>query len=265
LGATSATSDHAARRKLFADALAAADRAAALAPGLGSAHSTRGVVLRWGFLDHAGDAAEQAQALALTPGSAAIETNYANAEVAVGHVEEAVAAARRAAALNPMVPGTWGALADVLYCARHYDEALAAIRRAETVADVLPENFLLTLGLIDLALGKPEAALALKAAPDDYGQMEVSAIALHRLGRQDDAEAALARMRAILGDEGAYNYATIYAQWGRIGESLHWLRIAYELRDTGLVDIKVEPLLDPIRATPQFQDIDRRLEAARAP
>lgn len=261
LGATSDTSDHAARRKLYTDALAGADRAIALAPALGSAHSTRGVVLRWGFLDHEGDEAEQAKARALTPGSAAIETNYANAEMALGHVDAAVAAARRAADLNPMIPGTWGSLADTLYSARRYPEALAAIGRARMVSDPLPDNNFVTFACIELALGHPEAVIKVKPQPNDYGGMEVVAIALHRLRRQAEADSLLARMRALVGDEGAYNYAIIYAQWGRIADALHWLQTAYELHDTGLIDIKVEPLLDPIRGTPQFQDIARRLDA----
>jgi hypothetical protein len=39
------------------------------------------------------------------------------------------------------------------------------------------------------------------------------ALAYHKLGRQADAESALARFKATDGDSGAYGYAIIYAQW----------------------------------------------------
>jgi hypothetical protein len=37
------------------------------------------------------------------------------------------------------------------------------------------------------------------------------------------------------------------------------------LRDPGLADIRVNPMLDPIRNTPQFGAIEATLKAAREP
>jgi len=91
----------AAQRTLFNDALAAADRALAIAPGLAQAHSIRASVLNWGLLDHAGAAREIIQAQMLTPGNAAIEGNYANIELSLGHADLAVAAADGCFAIRP--------------------------------------------------------------------------------------------------------------------------------------------------------------------
>jgi hypothetical protein len=55
-----------------------------------------------------------------------------------------------------------------------------------------------------------------------------------KLGRHADAEAELAKMKAALGDAAAYQYATIYAQWGNRGQALEWLETAWRLRDPGL-------------------------------
>ena len=62
-----------------------------------------------------------------------------------------------------------------------------------------------------------------------------------------------------MGTTGAYDYAEIYAQWGDGTNALVWLKAACNLRDTGLVMLRTDPLLDPIRATPEFADIERRL------
>ncbi len=40
------------------------------------------------------------------------------------------------------------------------------------------------------------------------------------LGRHTDAEAALAKMQAAAGNAMAYQYATIYAQWGNPAKAL---------------------------------------------
>jgi len=86
------------------------------------------------------------------------------------------------------------------------------------------------------------------------------ALAYHKLGRQADAETALARFKASQGDAGAYGYATIYAQWGNTREALTWLETALRLRDAQLVSLKTDALLDPLRQEPRFKAIERELK-----
>jgi hypothetical protein len=66
-------------------------------------------------------------------------------------------------------------------------------------------------------------------------------------------------LRSTLGDTGAYNYAQVYAQWGRLDDALHWLEAAYNLRDSGLIQLKADPLLDPVRKSPRFKAIETRV------
>ena len=81
-----------------------------------------------------------------------------------------------------------------------------------------------------------------------------------KLGRYADAEAVLSKMKAALGDTSAYQYATIYAQWGNQPKPLEGLATALRLRDPGLVYLKTDPLLDPLRKVPPFQAIGRELK-----
>jgi hypothetical protein len=55
-------------------------------------------------------------------------------------------------------------------------------------------------------------------------------------------------------------YATIYAQWGDRVKALEWLATAMRLRDPGLVLLKTDPLMDPLRNEPRFQAIERQLK-----
>jgi hypothetical protein len=83
--------------------------------------------------------------------------------------------------------------------------------------------------------------------------------------RQDwtapDADAVLAKYRAKAGDAGAYEYASICAQWGDRVKALEWLATAMRLRDPGLVLLKTDPLMDPLRNEPRFQAIEPQLKS----
>ena len=52
-----------------------------------------------------------------------------------------------------------------------------------------------------------------------------------KLGRHADAQAELTKLKASLSDGAAYQYATIYAQWGNRAKALEWLETALRLRD----------------------------------
>ncbi len=84
-------------------------------------------------------------------------------------------------------------------------------------------------------------------------------MAYYQMGRKAEATALLQRLLAENGDELAYQYAQIYSQWNQKEEALKWLATALRLEDPGLSDIKVDPLLDPIRDEPQFNQIVERL------
>ena len=79
--------------------------------------------------------------------------------------------------------------------------------------------------------------------------------------QSDIANAVASALKVtLLGDDAAYQYAEVYAQWGDATKALEWLEMAMRLRDAGLVDLKSDPLLDPIRQEPRFQAIERELK-----
>jgi tetratricopeptide (TPR) repeat protein len=78
------------------------------------------------------------------------------------------------------------------------------------------------------------------------------AVVYEKLGRHADAQAELAKLKASQGDAAAYQYATIYAQWGDRAKALEWLETAWRLRDPGLENLKTDPLLDPLRQESRF-------------
>jgi tetratricopeptide (TPR) repeat protein len=105
------------------------------------------------------------------------------------------------------------------------------------------------------------ARTSCEVKPDDWLSQQCLAVTYDKLGRHADAETVLAKLKTVAqGDAAAYQYATIYAQWGNAPKALEWLDTAMQLRDAGLVYVKTDPLLDPLRKEPRFQAIERELK-----
>jgi tetratricopeptide (TPR) repeat protein len=181
----------------------------------------------------------------------------------MGRTDAGIAAARRAAALDPLNADSHSFLMGALQSARRYDEALAAYQDALSLLRREDPRWRASVGQsLYYALGEFEK---MRAVCEGVGEavkdfQDCLALAYHKLGRQADAEAALARFKALQGDVGAYGYATISAQWGDTREALTWLETALRLRDPQLVSLKTDPLLDPLRKEPRFQAIERELK-----
>jgi TolB-like protein/DNA-binding winged helix-turn-helix (wHTH) protein/Flp pilus assembly protein TadD len=250
--------DVTAKRKMLADAMADADRAIAIEPSLADAHWARALLLR-SSLDFTGASAELARARELAPGNAVIESIFGYCETITGNTDVGVAALRHAVALDPLRASVYRNLASALTYARRYDEALEAFRYYEKINSHPSHAEQMILGIIYLAKGDAAAAVPIFTGHDGFYDNEYLAIADHALGRQNEAEQHLARAQQQDGDAGAYNYVAVYAQWGQQDQALHWLQTALALRDPGLNELRTDPFLDPIRATPQFHDIERQL------
>jgi hypothetical protein len=70
----------------------------------------------------------------------------------------------------------------------------------------------------------------------------------------------VAKMKASDGDADAFQFAGIYAQWGNAPKALEWLDKAMQVRDPGLISLKTDALLDPLRKELRFQAISRALK-----
>jgi TolB-like protein/DNA-binding winged helix-turn-helix (wHTH) protein len=252
------TSDLARVHATMARAMDAADRAVALAPNWAEARAARGAILLQ-LLDFGGAERELSRARAQAPGDVAVDRPYAFLEAYLGHRGAAEAAAARVVARYPLEADGYADQAEILYLDRRYEDSLAALRHARALAASESPRDQLTFALVSLAQGKPEIARQTCALGQNARQTLCLAIATHQLGQLTEAKAHLARLRASMGNTGAYDYAETYAQWGDKNNALTWLKTATRLRDTGLAQLKTDPLLDPIRGTPEFADIERRL------
>jgi len=246
--------------ELFAKAQADAREALKLAPELAEGHLALARFLSSSPLDftHASEAYERAMALA--PGNAEVLAESGLFAVAMGHFDAGLAAARHAIALDPVNPRRRAQLGEALYWVRRYQEAAAAFR--EVIS--LEPDFKRAYGFLGVAyywLGDFRSARSsCETKPDHWSSLWCLALTYAKLGRHVDAEAELKKMQTAFGDASAYQIATIYAQWGNTAKALEWLVRSVRLPDPGVVYVKTDPLLDPLRKEPRFQAIERALK-----
>jgi hypothetical protein len=62
---------------------------------------------------------------------------------------------------------------------------------------------------------------------------------------------------------GRYEIALVYAGLGKKQEAFKWLEEAYNAHDVGLIYLKVDPCLAPLRSDPRFDDLVRRVGLAK--
>ncbi len=248
----------AAAREAFDKAQADARQALALAPDLAQAHLALAFVSD-NTLDFTQANYEYERALALAPGNAEVLRRSGGFAAYMGHFDAGLAAAHRAVVLDPLARESHLVLGRALYAARRYEEAVAAF--AEVISLDPYKITYADRGLAYYGLGDLERARASCETTADYwASKQCLAVIYDKFGRHADAEAELAKLKAALGDTSAYQYATIYAQWGNRAKALEWLETALRLRDPGLELLKTDPLLDPLRKEPHFQTIERGLK-----
>jgi TolB-like protein/cytochrome c-type biogenesis protein CcmH/NrfG len=248
-----------AAREAYERASADAHTALSLAPALADGHYAMAVVLG-NSLEFGPATDEFRRALELAPGSARMLVAYSRNAATMGHAAEAIDAGRRAITLDPLNFHVYRGVGIALKNARHFPEAVTAFRTSISLEPGYVRNHAL-LGEVYYAMGNFDDARAEceLASADAVGQ-RCLAMTYERLGRHADAEAMLRRLESSSGDEGALDYACIYAQWRDKAKALQWLETGVRRRDSGLAYIKVDSDFDPLRDEPRFRAIEQELK-----
>jgi serine/threonine-protein kinase len=236
-----------------------ANRAITLAPNLAMAHvALANYYLADLQLARADE--EYARALALAPGNADVLQYSGGFAALLGRTEAGIVATRKATVLDPLNPQAHFNLGSLFYLARRYEDALNAYASGLTLdPDAATARGL--QGQVYYALGRfEEARSSCEIRSTDIEVLLCQALTYEKLGRDGDAEQALAKLKAVPGEATAFQLAELYTQWGDTRAALNWLETAARLRDPGLPSMKVDTLLDPIRQEPRFQAIERALK-----
>ena len=245
--------------ELYGQALASANRAIALAPQLASGYANRGLILR-NQLDMGAAFAEFEKAEALPGDDAHVLRVHATSLSRIRRPEKARLMIDRAKVLDPLNPISMEAEALVLYNARNYAEAVTSARRALQIApDRVEARRYLANALLMLGKSTEAEAEYHQFEPNDYRRLVGEAALAARAGNRNLAMAKLRAMEQRYGEALNYQYAQIYAQLGMVEQGISALRLALGTRDSGLISIRVDPFIDPLRKDPRLVEIERKL------
>jgi TolB-like protein/tetratricopeptide (TPR) repeat protein len=246
-------------RALYADAIATAERAVAVAPDLAAAQLALGFARLTGRLEVAGAKPAYDRAAQLGGGDADVLLLTAVYQARTGRDAEATAAIGQALARDPLNPRAFRAASTIHLCGRRYERAIAAARQALQLAPNL-SNARANIGTALIMTGRARDALQLLTAERNPGfRLTGLAVAQRRLGDVAAAEASFARLVGKIGLSGAFQQAQVLAQWGRIAPAMAALATARRLGDAGLLGLVTDPLLLPLHGQPAFINLAREL------
>ena len=240
------------RGPALTEAVALLRRATQLPPAHGTAFALLAEVQHrhlWNF-PAARDSFERA--LTLQPGSSELRSRYSRFLAKSGDHEQAAEQAWLAADLDPRSINTLGNLAMRMVRAERLDEARTAIdtiRRLDANRVELP--WLETHW--HLAAGTAREALEWIAQEALASQRQsLGAIALHRLGRENQARETLQEL-IDTDKDAAFQIAEVYAQFGELDASLRWLEQALAGGDPGIAELYSSPHLQPLYRDARFE------------
>jgi len=171
----------------------------------------------------------------------------------LGRKEEAVAWARRGAALDPLSFIAHGNLALRCLNSGLLEEAGAAVDEGFRLN---PRAGLLhaVLGAVRLEQGRAEEALAaFRQEGVEALSLSGIAIAQHALGRHAESEETMRQLIDRCAENGALQIAEAFAYLGDADQAFEWLVRAYQQRDSGLLQMQSWPLLRKLHGDRRWQ------------
>jgi TolB-like protein/Tfp pilus assembly protein PilF len=254
-------------RDAYPKAREAAEAALALEPEQAEAWSCLGVVKTYYEWDLEAGPRALDRAAALNPGYARAHHHRADFLSAAGRHDEAIAATRRAQALDPLSRAVNEDVGWYYYFARRHREAAAQFQRT---AELEPG-----------VAGLPLFAAHAFAAAGDWSAALAEARRVLALSGQSPAEAE--RALAGGGREGYHAFLRRVVAWrqrqstvvvpysfailAELGEREAALRDLERARDERwrylLVEVGGDPRLDPLRSEPRFKAVERQLGLGR--
>lgn len=243
--------DLAERNGYIGKSSASAEKAIVLAPDLADGYVSRGY-LRLAYLQKwQGAESDFRRAVELSPSDANGLVWLSYLLAASGHIEEAIAQARKAIEVSPRSVFAWENLGQAQIMGDDREGAREAFQRA---IELSPEsnwsNYY--LGYLDLQDGKIDSAESWFQRTD--GAFPLAGLAMVEFSRGDEAasQKALQELKTRFAAGFSFQIASAYAWRGQKDEAFDWLGKAREHRDAGLVRLRVDPTLTTLHDDPRF-------------
>jgi len=243
----------------------AAQKALEIDNTLAEAHTSLALV-KWTFdWDWPGAEREFKRAIEINPDYGFAHQQYGMYLALMGQFDRAMIELKKAQRLEPLSPWISADLGLVFYVARRYDEAIQQFQ--ETLK--IDQNFAqahLNLGFVYEQKGMYEEAIAemrkaVSVSGDRKKFVGYLGYAYAVAGKRAEAQNMIDEWKGASsqGYASPYHVARIYTGLGKKDQAFIWLEKATEERYSSMVWLKVDPLWDPLRSDPRFEDLLRRV------
>jgi TolB-like protein len=242
----------------YDSALAAAEKAIALAPGLAASYSARGFV-RFGRLEFAGAQADLDKAVTLSPNDASVLHRSALLLAASGNLPAAIVREEKALALDPLSAELCMRLGFFLVANQQMAKALPLYEKALAIApNSIRAHF--NMGELELLENQPERALAIFRQTEDPNFSSVGqAKAEYSLGHLDASRRILEQLITKHGKDNAAGIGRVYAWRGEKDQAFEWLEHAFARRDPGLAWLKIDPNFRRLHGDPRYTALLKKM------
>jgi TolB-like protein/DNA-binding winged helix-turn-helix (wHTH) protein/Tfp pilus assembly protein PilF len=245
-------------------ARAAALRALQLDAGLAEAHASLALIEENYDYDWTGAEKEFRRAIQLDPQYATAHQWYAEFLSWQGRFPEALAESEQARQLDPLSLIIATDRASILYYSRQYQSAIEQYRSEleldpnDLHAQIATVPAYLQLGRYQEAMSEVE--LWQTRDPDQPWSWAWGAAVCERSGRTAEARRLLEKVEQHVRSRPYESVMLLesYLGTGHNKQALDLLERAYAEHSNTVVQIKVDPMCDPIRADPRFQELLRR-------
>ena len=239
----------------------AARRALDLDPSTAEAHAVLGRILVHFDWDAEGSDRSARRGLEVDPNNPFVLHCYSLMLADQGRFDEALALADRALALDPASVLANRDKANILYLARRYEASIEQSRRTLEL-DPYSGSAYMFLGRAYEVLGRPEEAVEAYLTPLSFSERNQEMVAAMRAaaGREGLKGFWKVRLDYLLKESHLRPAAVAmaYVQLGDHDQAIAWLERLYAERGAWLTGLKVQPIWDPLRDDPRFQDLLRR-------
>lgn len=241
----------------FEESLRLAQKALSIAPNLAEAHVALGFFYG-DTLQAAAALAEMKRAVELAPSDALSIARYGSFRRRLGDIAGALRLADRAIALDPLNAVPYEVRLLTLFSARRYSDVMNYAEQLQSRKLLIDPT---TVGHCLVLLNRFQDAQRYFAMekPDDWRRLTGEALLLARSGNRAGALTKLAKLQQVNGDASNHEYAQIYAQLGDKDRAFAMLDRAYEFKDSGLISLRVDQFLDPLRSDPRFAALLRKV------
>lgn len=229
--------------RLQQQALASAERAIALDPGLGDGYVVRANLrasVTWEWL---GARSDFNRALSIDPQHPQAQQGYGSLLASLGQLPTAIDLTRRVTEREPLMPSAWQALGYFQEAAGDFESARQSQKRALALKPEFPFAHFRLAVMSLAAKDVDQAAREFAATGYEPLQWVGDALVAHARG---DERASLRALRLLVekyADNAAYQIAQVHAGRNDADAAMLWLNRASQQRDGGLAEIKYDPLL----------------------